>query len=339
MSQANLKVALGAMTFGPKGARSGQVHRLEDQATMLDVFQKHGHQEIDTARLYTGGHSESMLAQNNWQSRGLAMATKLYPTRALREDMRKAMQLPSYDHSPTELRRGLKESLEALGTDKIDIFYLHGPDRNTPYEDTLREINALYKEGHFSRFGLSNFMAWEVAQMCEISIRNNWLLPTVYQGVYNVFSRRIEDELIPCLRTYNISFYAYAPLGGGLLTGKYTRDQTDFEPGSRFDPGTLTAMTHRPRYWNDLYFDGIEEVRAEADKHALTLAEVALRWLSWHSRLEKNRGDAVIVGASSIKHLEQNLEDLEKGSLPKDVVQALDSAYSKIRGIAPTYFQ
>lgn len=122
------------------------------------------------------------------------------------------------------------------------------------------------------------------------------------------------------------------------MTGKYSRTQTDFEPGSRFDPNTLTATTHRPRYWNDLYFDGIEDIRAEANKHELTLAEVALRWMSWHSSLQKERGDAVIVGASSVKHLEQNLDDLEKGPLPKPVLEAVDRAYSKIRGIAPPYF-
>jgi aflatoxin B1 aldehyde reductase len=179
----------------------------------------------------------------------------------------------------------------------------------------------------------------QVAQICEICIRNNWIRPTIYQGVYNVFSRRIEDELIPCLRHYKISFYAYAPLAGGLMTGKYSRDQTNFEPGSRFAPGTVTSRIYHSRFWNDLYFDGIEEVKAAADKHGLTLAEVALRWLSWHSKLERETGDAVIVGASSVKHLEQNLQDLEKGQLPEEVTEAANSAYSKVRAVAPPYYQ
>lgn len=123
------------------------------------------------------------------------------------------------------------------------------------------------------------------------------------------------------------------------MTGKYSRDQTDFEPGSRFDPGTSTSATHRPRYWNDLYFDGIEEIRAAADEHGLSIAEVALRWLNWHSKLQKETGDAIIIGASSLKHLEQNLKDLEKGPLPENVVQAVESAYSKVRAVAPVYYQ
>ncbi|KAL1602416.1 hypothetical protein SLS60_005832 [Paraconiothyrium brasiliense] len=342
MAQTHLKVVFGAMTFGPKGTRSGQVTSLSEQATMLDTFQSHGHGEIDTARLYNNGHSELMLAQNNWQKRGLSVATKLYPTKgAVNVDFRRAaMDFPMYDHSPADLRRGLGESLEALAAEEVgvDVFYLHAPDRTTPFEETVREVNRLHEEGKLKRFGVSNYMAWEVAQMCEICIRNNWIRPTIYQGLYNVFSRRMEDELIPCLRHYNVSFYAYAPLAGGLMTGKYSRDQTDFEPGSRYAPGTLTSRTHRPRYWNDLYFDGIEEVRAAADKHGLTLAEVALRWISWHSKLEKDTGDAVIVGASSLKHLEQNLVDLEKGPLPEDVVQAVESAYSKVQAVAPPYY-
>ncbi|KAL5390316.1 hypothetical protein DPSP01_001888 [Paraphaeosphaeria sporulosa] len=343
MAQTHLKVVLGAMTFGPEGTRSGQVTSLSDQAIMLDAFQSGGYSEIDTARLYNNGHSESMLAQNDWQKRGLAIATKLYPTRgAANADFRRAaLDFPLYDHSAAELRRGLEESLKALAAEKtgVDVFYLHAPDRNTPYEETLKEMNKLHEEGRFGRFGLSNYPAWEVAQISEICIRNNWVRPTVYQGVYNVFSRKIEDELVPCLRHYKISFYAYAPLAGGLMTGKYSRDQTNFEPGSRFAPGTMTSRTHRPRYWNDLYFDGIDEVKAAADKHGLTLAEVALRWLNWHSKLEKEIGDAVVVGASSMKHLEQNLRDLGKAQLPEEVLEAVNSAYSKVQAVAPAYYQ
>lgn len=166
MAQKHLKVVFGAMTFGPEGTRSGQVTSISDQAAMLDAFQSHGHSEIDTARLYNNGHSELMLAKNDWQKRGLAIATKLYPTRgAVNADFRRAaLDFPMYDHSPAELRRGLGESLEALAAEKtgVDVFYLHAPDRNTPFEETLGELNGLYEEGRFKRLGLSNYPAWEV---------------------------------------------------------------------------------------------------------------------------------------------------------------------------------
>lgn len=127
-------------------------------------------------------------------------------------------------------------SPEALKTDKIDMFYLHAPDRKTPFEDTLCEVNRLHEQGLFVRFGLSNFMAWEVARICEICQKHGWIMPSVYQGVYHVLQRSIESELLPCLRKNNISLYAFQPLAGGLLTGRYKRDQTEFEEGSRFNP-------------------------------------------------------------------------------------------------------
>lgn len=86
------------------------------------------------------------------------------------------------NHSPEQVRKNLHDSLKALATDKISMFYLHGPDRTTPYEDTLREVNSLHEQGLFDKFGISNYMAWEVAQMCGICERNGWIKPTVYQG-------------------------------------------------------------------------------------------------------------------------------------------------------------
>jgi aflatoxin B1 aldehyde reductase len=88
-------------------------------------------------------------------------------------------------HSAEHIRLGVKSSFEALQTDKVDMWYLHAPDRSTPYEVTLEEVNNQYKAGKFKRFGISNYAAWEVAQLCEIADRHGWIKPSVYQGVYN----------------------------------------------------------------------------------------------------------------------------------------------------------
>lgn len=160
----------------------------------------------------------------------------------------------------------------------------------------------------------------------------------MFQGVYNALQRSIEAELLPCLRHYGISLYAFQPLAGGFLTGRYQREQTDFEPGSRFDPKIIQGGVRRGRYWNDSYFDAIDNVRSVAEKHRLSVAEVALRWLEHHSLMENDLGDAIIVGASSTKHLEQNLVDLEKGPLPEDVVQALETAWLGVKAVAPKYW-
>jgi aflatoxin B1 aldehyde reductase len=212
------------------------VHSLEEAGKILDVFRSYGHTEIDTARGYGGGSSEEYLGLLKWQDRGIVMETKLSP--------RAKIGLPEgvqTSHRPEHLRLGLETSLKALKTDKIEMWYLHAPDRSTPYEDTLREINNLHKEGKFNRFGISNFMSWEVAQLCEIADRNGWIKPTAYQGVYNALHRAVEPELFPCLRKYGISFYEFNPLAGGFLTDRYTRDQQAAASTQRGTRGKTTA--------------------------------------------------------------------------------------------------
>jgi aflatoxin B1 aldehyde reductase len=315
------------------GTLAARIHTSEEAGKVVDIFQQHGHNEIDTARVYGNGSTEVMLAELDWQKRGIIMDTKLYPnagTVMSKDD--------PYTHTPEDVRRGLKTCLKALGAEKIDMFYLHGPDRKHPFEDTLREVNALHKEGLFKRFGISNYMSWEVAKICELCEKNGWIKPTVYQGIYHALQRRIEDELFPCLRHYGISLYAFQPLAGGFLTGRYKREQASFEPGSRFDPKIMQGALHRGRYWNDSYFDALEIIQPAAEKHGLTVAEVALRWLEHHSLMKKEHGDAIIVGASSTKHLEENLVDLEKGPLPEDVVQALEKAWMTAKAVVPKYW-
>lgn len=246
-------------------------------------------------------------------------------------------------HDPEGLRTNLMDSLKALKVDKLDMWYLHGPDRTTPYDVTMKAVNDLYKEGHFTRFGISNYMAWEVAQICELCDRHGWIKPTVYQGVYNAIHRTVEQELFPCLRHYGIAYFNYNPLAGGYLTDRYTRESRsgegeDIEEGSRFDPNRWQGKMYRARYWNEPYFEALDILRPVAKKHGLTEAECALRWMTHHSQLKREYGDAIIIGASSTKHMEQNMIDLEKGPLPEEVVQALDLAWEKVRGIAWKYF-
>ena len=317
----------------PIDTLGARVHDKENASKILDCFQSHGHKEVDTARLYGNGSCEEMLGSLSWQERGLIIDTKLYPNAGGAVAVN-----DTYTHSPEDIRRGLGNSLKALKTEKVDMFYLHAPDRSVPFEDTLREVNALYQEGKFARLGLSNYMSWEVAQVCEICNKNGWVMPSVYQGVYHALQRSIEAELFSCLRKYNISLYAFQPLAGGMLTGRYKREQTEFEEGSRFDPKIIQGTVHRNRYWNDAYFDAIELIHNAAEKHGLTDGEVALRWLKYHSFLKEDQSDAILVGASSIHHLEANLLDLEKTSLPEEVVQALEEAWLLVKGVAPNYW-
>jgi len=322
-----VEIVFGAMSFGAKGMLQSRVHNLEDAGALLDVFQKYGHKRVDTARLYSEGTSEQMLGELNWQQRGLIMDTKLFPT---------VGRVPTglqISHGPEDLRTQLLESLKTLKTDKIDTWFLHGPDRTTPYEVTLEAVNALYKEGCFKHFGLSNYMAWEVAQICEICKAKNYLMPSVYQGIYNAFHRTVEAELFPCLRHYGLAYQVYNPLAAGYLTSRYHRDTGDnVEEGTRFDPKTFQGKYYRAKYWNDAMFDALDLLRPVAKKHSLTEAECALRWLSLHSLLKREKGDAILVGASNTKQMEENLTNSEKGPLPEEVVEALNAGWERVRG-------
>ncbi|KAI0790214.1 Aldo/keto reductase [Irpex lacteus] len=335
--KSELKVVMGCMTFGGEGQEGARVHDLKTIGEILDIFQAHGHTELDTARVYARGTSEEVLGQIGWKERGLIMETKLYPNAA----HQRTLPPPGVDlitHSPEDLRKYLDKSLKALNADSIDMWYLHAPDRTTPYEVTLKAVNDLYKEGKFKRFGISNYQAWEVAEIVQICKYNGYIQPTAYQGIYNAIHRRVEPELFPALRKYGISFYEYNPLGGGFFTGRYRSLEDKVEPGSRFDPEKGQGQNYRKRYWNEAYFHALSLIEAVAQKHNLTLAEVALRWLSHHSQLKKEYGDAVIIGASSKAHIEQNLLDLEKGPLPEEVVKALDEAWVSVQGVATNYW-
>lgn len=120
-----------------------------------------------------------------------------------------------------------KRSLNCM-TRSLEMWYLHGPDRTVPYEETLRVVNDLYKEGYFKRFGISNYTAyvyvhqpifsylittqrWEVAEIVGICKANGYIQPTAYQGIYNAIHRSVEAELLPCLRKFGISFYEFNP--------------------------------------------------------------------------------------------------------------------------------
>ncbi|KAF7925128.1 uncharacterized protein EAE98_007216 [Botrytis deweyae] len=324
-----IKVVFGSMTIGRPGDGI-RITTVEGAQKIFDVFQAHGHSEVDSARVYGGGSSEERLAEIDWQSRGLIMQTKLYPTKRAMSWLTK----DTYSLSAADVRRGFEDSMKALNTDRIEMFYLHGPDRSTPLEDTLSEVNKLHQEGRFERFGISNFTSWEVARICDIAEKNGWVKPSVYQGLYNTFNRSVEAELIPCLRFYNMSLYAFQPLAGGFLTSKYHRDQTEYEAGSRFDPSKPQGQLHHGRYINDRNLYALEDIlRPVIKKYGLTEAECGLRWMAHHSSMKKELNDAVIVGASSPEQLEQNLKDLEKGELPEEVVEALEKCWKHISGV------
>ncbi|KAJ6180956.1 hypothetical protein N7519_011417 [Penicillium mononematosum] len=178
------RVILGLMTFGPTEAKGARITSLDEFNKCLDYFQQQGFNEVDTARIYIDGEQEAFTAKANWKSRGLTLATKWYPNQ------------PGF-HKPEVVREKLELSLKELQTDTVDIFYLHAADRATPFAETLEAVNQLHKEGKFVQLGLSNFTAFEVAEICILCAERGWVRPTIYQAMYNAITRNIETELVP----------------------------------------------------------------------------------------------------------------------------------------------
>ncbi|KAF8837488.1 Aldo/keto reductase [Paxillus ammoniavirescens] len=305
----------GTMTFGFEGKNGVRTSSLEECQEILDVFFGHGHSELDTARMYAGGTTEQLDLQD------ATVDTKVYPVN------------PG-DHSPENLRNTFLTSLKYLKREKVRVLYLHAPDRSVPFEDTVREINNLYKEGRFEIFGLSNFAAWEVAEVVGICKENGYVLPKIYQAMYNAITREIEPELVPCCRKYGIRLVVYNPLAGGLFAGKVASVEGPAPEGGRFDPNSAMGKMYRARYLREGFFEALELIKAVAEKYNLRLTEIALRWCQHHSILTET--DGVILGASSAAQLKQNCEDSAKGPLPQEVVNALDEACRIVKGHGST---
>jgi aflatoxin B1 aldehyde reductase len=177
------RVILGLLTFGPDEKEAARITTLDDFNSCLDYFQQQGYNEVDTARTYGAGKQEAFTAKANWKSRGLTLATKLYP-------------FNPGDHKAEAVKANCNKSLKELQTDCVDVYYLHAADRSVPFAETLEAVNELHKEGKFVQLGLSNFTSFEVAEIVTICNERGWVRPTIYQAIYNVFSKYFPIPLI-----------------------------------------------------------------------------------------------------------------------------------------------
>jgi aflatoxin B1 aldehyde reductase len=310
-----IKLILGTMTFGPQvGAGTG----LE----MVKRFLEAGYREVDTAHVYNEGETETMLGPilAEVPEESLCLATKVNPRVTGRLDGR-------------SVTMQFNESLRKLGRKSADILYLHVPDPCTPVEETLGACAALYDQGKFKELGLSNFPAWMVVDIWHLCKERGWPKPGVYQGLYNGLSRKIESELFPALRSLGMRFYAYNPLAGGMLSGRY-RCYGERPAAGRF----ARLQSYRNRYWKKSYFDALNRLVSKCADAEIEPAEAAFRWLACHSQLASDRGDGIIVGASSMMQFEQNLAAPAKGPLPGSLLSAFNTAWEETKSDSPDYF-
>ncbi|MXY67968.1 MAG: aldo/keto reductase [Acidobacteriia bacterium] len=308
------RVCLGTMTFG------SQVSEAE-AARMVDFALDRGVNFIDTANVYNAGLSEEITGRILGARRSqIVLATKVRGNMGAGEDAYGGL-------SREAIFRAVEDSLKRLGTDYIDIYYLHQPDRSVDIYETIRAMNELVAAGKVRRIGTSNYAAWQMAEMAEISENLEFQVPTVAQPMYNALARGIEQEYLACTRRYNVTNVCYNPLAGGLLSGKQSLERGPL-PGTRFDGNER----YLKRFWHQEYFQAVEALRRVADGLGIALAEMALRWLC-----HREGAHCVILGASKFAHLEQNIEASQAGPLPDDALRACDEIWGALRGPTPQY--
>ncbi|KAL1953704.1 hypothetical protein VTO42DRAFT_2339 [Malbranchea cinnamomea] len=311
MSKTNgIEIYLGAGAIGDKSDPNSRYTTPDAAKEYLDAFAARGYNRIDTARVYplaAPGTSEQFLGEIG-AAQDFVIDSK-YP--GLAPGTLKAENMEKH----------LGETLGALKAESVNVMYLHGPDSTTPLEETCQAVHRAYEAGKFKYFGLSNYPPEQVEQIIDICTKNNWVKPTVYQGQYNVVLRQAE-QLLPLLRKYGMQFVAYSPAVGGFLSGlEFAR------PGSRFDPNTPVGQFYASWYGREelkqLAAKAVDKIKAEGIAgHA-----AALRWTIYHSQLQK--GDAVIIAASNVEQLKENIDAAEAGPLPQPLVELLDDLFKK----------
>lgn len=268
---------------------------------------------IDTARIYAGGKTEACLASALLSNQGgnpivFAVGTKAHPSQ------------PgglSKEGIQTQIERS-KSLLPSVPV--FEEYYLHQPDTDHSLLESLQTLHQYKLDGWINEIGMSNYHASEMERAFAICDEHGLTPPTVYQGLYNPLNRMVEDELLPVLQRNNCAFVAYNPLAAGLLTGKYMdKTTTDDVPKGRFRKN----QNYLPRFYTPANFDAIALIQNACEKEGISLIEATFRWLLCHSQ-----ADGVLLGASSVAQLEQNLAACTNPkSLPSSLLTAFDEAW------------
>jgi aryl-alcohol dehydrogenase-like predicted oxidoreductase len=302
--------ALGTMTFGDETDEDG-AH------AQLDLFFDAGGTLIDTADVYSAGVSEEIVGR--WLRRQpesirsqVVLATKgRFPMGEGRNDA---------GLSRRHLRDALDASLRRLGVDSVDLYQVHAFDPRTPLDETLRFLDDAVSAGKISYVGLSNYTGWQVQKIVDLAEHRGLACPVTLQPQYNLLVREIEWEIVPACESTGLGLLPWSPLGGGWLTGKYTKEER---------PAGATRLGENPDRGVEAYdrrstvertWDVIDAVQEVASSRGVTMAQVALAWV-----VDRPLVISVILGARTLEQLQDNLgaADLH---LDAEAVARLDAA-------------
>lgn len=280
---------------------------------LLHAALHRGVTHFDTAEIYGMGRNETLLGKalaGRWNE--LIMATKFGPKR----DPATGAML-GIDGSAENVRRACDGSLKRLGTDRIDLYYLHRVDPNTPIEETVGAMAELVRQGKVRAVGLSEASATTLRRAHAVHPI------AALQSEYSIFSRDIEDDILPACVELGVSLVAYSPLGRGLLTGRY--GSAADRPSS---PGDFRAVM-QPRFTEGSFEANlrlVETVKEVAARRQATPGQVALAWVL-------GRGEPVVTipGTTKLRNLEDNLGALDV-TLERGDLAELDGLAEQVKG-------
>ncbi len=283
------ELCLGALTFG-----NGTDEKTA--FSIMDRFVEVGGNFIDTANVYSEGRSEKIIGKWLKEKRReeIVIGTKF------RFATRKGPN--NEGASRYHLMSAVEQSLHRLNIDTIDIYYIHCWDPYTPIQETLHALNDLVQIGKIRYIGASNFAAWQLMKMLGIAKQQGFNLLSCVQPQYNLISRTIEYEVLPACIHEGLAVMPWSPLGGGFLTGKYSKEYRPQESRFKFDAkGPKENVWHRratERNWKIL-----ETVNEISQMRKLSPVHVAISWV-----LSRPGVTAPIIGAKNMDQLNENLD-------------------------------
>ena len=320
---------LGTMEFG----RGPCVGHVPQQMVELCLSSGPRFRGLDTALMYSEGQAETLLGRLPQWKGVTALATKVNPW-------------DGRNLGRTSIREQVEGCLARLQVPSVQVLYLHAPDHGTPLTETLAAMDQLHKEGKFLQLGLSNYSSWLVSEVVNVCKAHQWVRPSVYQGMYSAVTRQVEEELLPCLRYHHIAFYAFSPLGAGLLTGKHEFEQKPGNGHNSIAEGRFNGVgwdkMYREMYWKQEHFSAMERLKcllAEHHSEEVSVPGAALRWLYHHSELDGAQGDCVVLGASKVEQVRENLVLGEQGPLAQPVVHFFEEWWRSTKHLCPIYFR
>jgi len=298
---------LGTMMFG------GQTSEAESLAIMDYAFDA-GINLFDTANIYNNGESERVVGKGIKGRRDkIILATKVgYP---MGGDLNEA------GLKKDTLLKSIDASLGRLNTDYVDLYYLHAPDYETPIEETLEGMEEILLSGKARHYGISNFAAWQIAELVAACDKYNFTKPVITQNVYNLITRSIEAELIPYLQANEMALTVYNPIAAGLLAGKHKPGQP--ADNTRFSNNEV----YYKRYWSDASFKAIDRLIEIGKSHDLSLLELAMNWCADHRQVT-----SIISGVSKLSQLEQNIKALKEEPLSDEIMKQCDEVWLELTG-------